>query len=426
MPNQTYSVRSGDRLTYIAARFYGDGNKASYIVDSNPQLANRDKSAEGYPIIYVGDILNIPALINKPKDPSKLDSKDPTEIKIMIGGKPFSVWETASIKRSFDVVADSFTIGGPWNPNEFVDRETFRPFTYPDFSLYIGGEKIMSGIIVNHDPETSADKNKITISGYSRPGILADVPLPLSMYPFEANGLNLKQIIEKCCAPYGIQVEYNADTGPAFTDNDKIDIEPGQIIYDYLIGLVRQRGVVLSSDVQGNLLVQTANIGDPVETIIAGQPPFVKSGVNYNGQARHSSYTAIGTEAIRGEGKSATIEDNILKALGIQRPLIFDAKDTNSGSLKEAATAQYGRSLAESSSFNVTVQGWRRPSDNQLRKDNETIIYQNAGDMIYQPTLFLIRDVEYTRSPDGELTELNIVFPECYNGQIRSSYPWDE
>ena len=283
----------------------------------------------------------------------------------------------------------------------------------------------MSGTVISHSPETAANKNEMTISGYSLPGILADVNIPPTMYPFEVDGLTLQQIAENVSRPHGITVKFLADPGPAFEDGEKIDIQPTQSIYAFLIGLARQRGLVISSNVQGALIFQGTTTEAATETIRAGEQPFVKSGATYNGQSRFSEIIALGTEAIAGAGESGSIEDPTMLAENISRPKVIKAQDTNSGNLKQAAIAQYGRDLAQSTGYTVTVLGWRRPSDNVLWKDNTKIVYQNPGDMVYTETEFLIRNVKFIKGPNTEITELTLVFPEAYSGEIRKDFPWD-
>ena len=451
--SQPYTVKTGDRLTFIAPRF---NITAAVIVQANPQLQGRPVSPEGFPTIYADEILTIPnpqeAELLIQSDPNSVDSANNTEITVLINGKTYRVWETAEITRSFDVIADTFALTGPWDPSNPDDRETFRPFSYKPFSLYIGGERVMQGTVLNNNPESAANQNSIAISGYTTAGILADVMLPPTLYPFETDGLNLLQIAQKMSSPYGVTVISQDDTGAPFggiitdvnllvdptknrlalgkaeityTEGEKVDIGPVEKIYTFLIKLARQRGLVISSDTLGRLLLQTPTNEPAQDTIRAGQDTFIKSSAEYKGQQRYSTITALGTEVIDGVGQSGDVIDPAIQKTGITRPLVIKAQETNKGNLKDAATAQYGRQLASSIVNIVTVRGWRRPSDNKLWKDNTRVIYINPGDMIYTETEFLIRQAKYVRGPETEVTELTLVFPEAYNGQIRSSFPWD-
>jgi prophage tail gpP-like protein len=424
--SKLYTVRAGDSFSKIAAAQYGDGSKAVLIAKANPQVAGRGVSLEGFPYIYAGDKLTIPDIFG-PRTPQEVDAAFKNELTLMIDGVAFTSWETATITRSFDTIADSFTMTTPWDPMNTEHRKTFQPFSYKPFSLFIGGDQIMSGIIITHQPETAANKNKMTVSGYSYAGVLADVGLPLTLWPFEPDGLNLYQILELFAGPFDIHVVKPtlSEAFEAFSDSERVDMQPEQKIYDFLISLVHQRGIVLSSNNLGKLIVQKATTVPADITIRAGHWPFVKSGATYDGQSRFSSITVIGTEAVDGAGEVATIEDPALRGILVPRPHVIKAPDTSAGSLRAAAVAEYGRGLAQATGYNVTVANWLRPDKKGLWRDNTKMFYYNPGDMVYEETELLIREVQYTRAPETETTSLSLVFPECYNGEVRERFPWD-
>lgn len=452
-----YNVKAGEKLTVIAPRY---NVTATAILQANPSLYNNLISLEGFPQLHPGMKLNIPfpqdaELMNR-RDPISIDSATASEITVLIDGVQFSTWETAEINRQFDVAADTFSLSGPIDAADRAVRAIFKPFTYKPFSLYVGSEKIMQGSIINHNPESAANQSSLKVSGYSTPGILQDVMLPPTLYPFETDGWTLQQIAQRACTPFGItvlftdsdiantqfstvrfesvtrtvtalygqQVEISAGY-KRFVEGERIDISPIEKIYPFLIGLAQQVGLVISSDVQGRLLFQKPTNEPAADTIIAGQSPFVKSSAKYLGQNRHSTYTALGTEMLGGVGAAACQTDLAIQNTGINRPYVFKARDTNAGSLQNAAIAEYGRALARAINITITVTGWRRPSDDKLWKDNTRVIYQNPKDFIYEQTEFLVRAVKFIKGPKTEVTELTLVFPEAYNGEVRSSFPWD-
>jgi len=457
MSNSPYTVKTNiETMESIAAKF--NISPAILQQTNSRNLLGRELLPSGFFRTWAGDSLIIPdptiAEALTQNTPDNIDAVDQNEITILIAGTQFSTWQIAEIVRSFDTIADTFTLTGPFDPDDPVQRNLFRPFSYLPVSIYIGGEKIIEGTILNHNPQGSADAVTIRISGYSKTGVLADCTLPATSTGYESNGLNIIQIAQSLAQPYGITAVANEPVGPAFTSDqfvdvedvnainiygttvirktekvfvggDKVDIAPDEIIYEYLIKLARQRQLVISSNRLGQLVIQTPTINPAIDTIIGGEPPFVKSSSKYRGQNRFNSITALGINVEAGAGEPYAIIDPAIQKTGIFRSLTFKAKDTNKGNLGFAAVAQYGRQLAEAFDFKVTVNGWRRPSDNKLWEDNTILTYQNKFDMIYVPTNFLIRNVKYVRTPKSELTELTLVFPESYNGQKRANFPWD-
>jgi prophage tail gpP-like protein len=439
--SRTHIVQGGDNLTSLALRYYGDPTLYPRIVQANSIIQNPSVIGVGWELIipdivereqeividFQGEEIN--AIVDN--DPLEIAASNDDEVSILIDGVPFRLWQQVEINRSMDTIADVFTLTCPWEPTfpnglpntEF--RQRFKPFQFKPVSVYIGGQRVLTGTLLGHNPEKGANYQNITIEGYSKPGIFQDITLPLGFWPFETDGQTLQQIAERLSSPFGFRVVFSEDSGAAFSGNDKVDIEPDRFIYDFLIQLARQRGFVISSDFQGRMLFQKTTTEPATQTIISEKQPYVKSGSKFNGQARYSSIVALGIAAEQGVGEVASVDDNTVKRTGVSRPLVMMATDTNQGALEAAALAKLGRTIAQSIEINVTVKGWRRPVDNRLWKDNTKIIYRSDSDMIYQDTEMLIRNVKYNLNPKGRTATLTLVFPECYSGEIRTSYPWD-
>lgn len=411
---KSYTIIRGDTLTAIAVKFYGDGTKYKEIADANPSITDPN-------LIITGDVITIPDLVPaEPAEPAEIDVTPETiidgkseEIGILINGQIFKYWTNATITRSFDSIADSFSLSVPWFPDKEEYREAFKRFAYTPVVLYIGGEKILTGNIITIRTTTGPDARVLTIEGYSSPGVIADVNVSSSSWPVSIDGLNLKKIAEKITKPFSLKVIFEDDPGGPFTGNEKQVIEPDEKIGDYLIKLARQKGFVIASNPDGNLLFRKTTTESASVSILEGEPPYLGSSVIFNGQNRFSDLTAIGTEMKRGAGQIAVVSDPELKANGINRPFVFKATDTNAGGLKGAATAKLGRQIADSIKVDINVKGFHDP-DGFLWADDTIIVYQSDGDMIYEPTEFLIRNVKFNKSPGGATTDLSLVLPAAY------------
>ena len=66
--NKLYTVQPSDTLQDISSRFYGVSSKYQRIVNANPEIKNNN--------IFVGQVLIIPALIEKKTIPQKVEGSD--------------------------------------------------------------------------------------------------------------------------------------------------------------------------------------------------------------------------------------------------------------------------------------------------------------------------------------------------------------
>ena len=411
-----YNVKAQDTLEGVSLKQYGLTTESARIASANPSIADQQNLKPGT-ILVIPDIDN--ASTNK--NPATVTASNKDEVSLLIEGKIFTFWTDIFITRSMDTIGDTFGFRAAWTPDNPDYRRIFKPFQYQDVVVYLGGEKLITGTAINLNLTSAANRMDLNISGYSKPAVLNDVMAPTSAYPLEFSGMNLQQITETLVTPFGLGVVFKAPVGAAFSN---VGLEPQQHIYQFLIDLAQQRGLVISSDTDGNLIYQQSTTEPPKSSIIEGKPPFISSNVIFDGQKRFSVFAALGDGWEKGEGQKAIVEDTAIKNAGVLRPMIYKAQDISAGDLNTAAIAKLGRSIADSIEIMVEVDSWRDREGN-LWRDNQRVIFQAPGNMLYTQEEYIIRSVQYVKSPHTQTALLTLVFPESYSGEVRSSYPWD-
>jgi prophage tail gpP-like protein len=356
--------------------------------------------------------------------PDKVEAKNENEISLLINDKLFKYWNDITIIRSFDTVADQFSLSCPFYPNNKTMKELFRPFMYNECVIYVGEDKVLTGTMMKVIPKNTANSQTVTVEGYSLPGVLADCQAAVSSWPLSIIGLDLKQIAEKLAEPYGIIVTFDGDPGAKFTANDRIEIETDEKIYELLTRLARERGFVISSMPDGEMYFRKTVNERATVRINSGEPPYLNSSAEYNGQERYSDIIILKAGHRGGVGGKYTIKDAELTANGIFRQLVDNADDTEKGNLKTAAIWRLGRMLAEAIPISLSCIGWRRPDNNKLWQDGQKLIFYSPGDMIYEPTELLIREVKLNKKNNEMTSDFTLVLPESYSGEERKEFPW--
>lgn len=406
-----YQVKPGDTLTSIAFRFYGNGSESLRIFGANPIVTNPA-------ILNPKWVLIIPDLPTDPVEPSApLVGGEKDETSIVIDGNQFYLWDQTTINTSIDTI-DSFQFSLPYNSQDKNIRDIFKPYQYKKASVSIGGEKVITGSAIKIDTNKNSESSVITISGYASPGILADVNPAINSYPLEYKDNNLEQIAKKLCDPYSIKPVFDADKGSAFK---KVTISPTDKILDVLIRLAQQRGLIVTSNPNGDLVFQQSASGKAVTTLYEGVFPCTGCNTSFDGQKRFSSITAIGDQFFGKENGSVVAQDNTIQ---IARHNVFNSNHITKGELQKAANAKVGRSIATSAQIRVVLTGWRDTDGNLWQKNTRVILY-SPDNYIEQETEFLIRDIAFSRVADSLTCTMTLVFPEVFTGEIRSNYPWD-
>ena len=428
--SRVHTVVSGDRLTRLSAKFYGTENKASLIVEANPQLAGRKISAENLPTINPGDKLIIPDeaenVVNIPQKsivPDTIEVDDDSQVTILVDGKQFAFFSSYTITEIIDSL-DSFEFGGPFDDTIQVYRDAFRPLSYNPCAVYYGPDLVFNGIMIAPASESNVDSKTLSVVGYPRCGVLNDCPMPITKYPVEFLNQNLQSISKTMAQPFGIPVEFQADPGNIF---EKVAPEPEQNVLNFLSPLAQQRGILLTNNPQGGLLFWTANIdGIPVASIREGELPYLSCKPAFGPQNYYSHITGLSPTEDEKPAESFTVANPFLVNRGVIRPFTYTVEDGKDTDLQASVTAKAARMFANSGSYELRVQGHRDQNGNKWKK-NTLISVLAPGGMIYRETIFIIRSPRLTRdSESGDTTVMNLVLPEAYSSEIPEVVPWEE
>lgn len=411
-----YEVKSGDRFTFLATAVYGNSANAQLIVDANPFVIGREISKENLPTIFAGDILNIPedAKFKRPFA-AKLFGKDKDELTLIIEGREIPV-NNARITRTMDTMADGWKAEIPWTPG--VDKEIDKitsPYGYQDAAVYLGGELIVGGALYIVT-QSLGENQKKTLQGFSYTVDMLDSTI---RPPYEKNKVTLLERCNNFAFPHEINVEVDGgvDLGGAFA---RATGEPTQTEADHLMSLASQRGILLTTDKFGDLLLTVAKTdGIPVDTIEEDFPAAQNYEATFDGRKRWQIYRAIGQSARRGKrskktrgkfNKSGIVKDNVVSRY---RFLTFQSNDTDSGDVSKAAEWKKNKALADSLTIPFPVQSWYNKTG-KLWRENTLVTVKSETIGAPDGFTFLIRQVDYNYQNNGTPATLHLLPPEVY------------
>jgi len=286
-----YRVKSGDRITRISAAAYGTEAQASFIVQSNNFIQGRTISLEGLPTIYAGDVLNLPISPDEQKRRNEarrtLPNKSPDTVTMIVNGKTIEGFNAFRFLSTMDTASDAVSgvIGVALDDNETWDL--FRPYSYPEMRLYIGGVLRMTGRIYVTEPIVVKNGRSIAFTGYSKTIDLVDSAIKP---PYEFNNIDLESLADQVLSPHGLTATFQADTGGTF---DRLTAGESETAYSFLAKPAKQRGLLISSNDIGELLFLKADTTSPViGTIQEEFPPASEFRASFNGRNRFQEYRA--------------------------------------------------------------------------------------------------------------------------------------
>jgi prophage tail gpP-like protein len=312
-----------------------------------------------------------------------------------------------------DTVANAIEFTIPWQPglDEQLDNRV-TPKKYTPMKVSIGSDQVLTGRLYKSS-STIGNGTTLTLSGFT-PTI--DIVDSTVKPPLEENNITLEAQVKKLIEPLGFTVKVLTDTGGAF---DRVTAQKGEQIFNFLSRLSRQRGVLLSNDVPGNITIISADTGGaPVSTLEQGVSQGVTGwGLSVDGRSMFNTYRAVA------EGPLDTFEgvsqDN---AVPISRFKEVSADESTGGNVENAARWARNKTIADALSFQLTSEGFRNPlGDLWIENTQATII--SPAMFLKNGFNFLINRVEYVLDSNGRSTVLSFVPPTMYsNGDIVE--PW--
>lgn len=402
-------TQAGDTFETLARRAYGNESEAGRIAKANPGIAEPLPAGVNV-VIPNEDAGNMP--ITAP-------AEDRNETALFIDGTRFRFWSGIEVTRSIDTV-DAVSFSAPFEPDAPGFRETFRPFSYKPARITVGGDPLFTGTMVDIRPSSSASSRTLDVNCYSRPGVLMDCSPPASAFPIEWDNVSLRTVAKDLAEPFGVRVVFDADPGQPF---ERVAMDPGGRVFEFLAGLARDRNLVVSSTPEGALWFrQQADASRPVAVLSEGVSPLVSVSPSFSPQDYYSHITGLEPVIVGLDGGEYTVANPHLT--DVLRPMTFTVPDTVGSDSEAACRAKIGRMFAAAASYRVELATWRDPSG-ALWAPNTTIRIEAPGAMVYRPFDFYVRTVTLARRDSGDRAFLDLVMPGSFRGELPEILPWD-
>ena len=273
-------------------------------------------------------------------------------VTLLINGKTHGQWTNYDIVSDLLTPADDFsvTLGRP------VDAKPDTVRAGDKVEVRVGGDTVLSGRIDRVQTVTEKGGKTLTIQGRDDAGVLLDCSAPL----FNAQDMDLNQIIEKIVKPLGLaKIRIDA----AKTDKThKVQIEPGSRAWDALLEYAEANGLWPWLEPDGTLVVGGPDYtAAPVAELVLranGQNNNIKRlEVNRDMAARYSEVTVLAQSHSGKNNIKATAKDESVK---LHRPLIVTEPDIDSqAQAQRKAKKRLADSRLEGLTITATVQRHR-------------------------------------------------------------------
>lgn len=359
-------------------------------------------------------------------------------VTLRAGGQAHDWWTGVEITRDLAEISGSFLV-------ELHDVARLRralpgprPVPMPTAieagmacQILLDDELVLDGWVDDVKLSWSADRLSMAVAGRDRTGDLVDCAASRDG-PFEYRGLRLEEIAARICAPFGIAVRAEVDTGPPFA---AFALDAAETAMEAIEKGCRQRGVLALSDGVGGLVLTRGGVrrgpaplslpGNVQAAVIARSLRGRFSDYTVKGQTRpaRSGPPALdGTAAPpaarpvqQTERASVVLSGTAYdKGVGRHRPWVSLSR-TQSGGASVQTQAEWAMRVARGKSDRLayTVRDWRAGAEQRLWRPNELVAVDDPlaailGDM-------LVAAATYRYGEQGAETELSLTGPEAFD-----------
>jgi len=356
---------------------------------------------------------------------------DRNQATLIVGGINFQDWESVYVQLKW---------GDPWSYFKFTSVERDPPsgdFSMPTVATWykdpqfmpgapceinLGGVPVIMGFVEVRQVAYDAARHGIEISGKSWSALCARSSVNTDTGSFD--GLTWKQVADKVTAPHGISVI------PVGTLNsipfEKLQNQPGELIFDFLERIARPRGIILGNDSFGNFLAIGRHNMPVVNTqLIEGQNIKACQCVIHKEHVYNKYLTiAQGTGSDDKYGTAVSELKAEVQGTGLRGSLLITPSEQPVRSYQEVLDRARNEALWHEGpqiEASVTVQGWFRDDSNLWWPGENVFVY---SPMCPLNMMMKIQNVTYTQDNNmGTQTVLDLKQPWALNDTSMNTQP---
>ena len=329
---------------------------------------------------------------------------------VVVQGRRFDDWESVFVQHRWAepfpifrfTAAERDPIPNLWEKLQFKPGD--------ECAIYLGGHLAISGVILLRQTSYDANAHGVMLQGvgttwYAARGSIIDKDGNYDDHTFE-------KAATRAIKPFGVGLKIIGKLDA--TPFKKLQVEPGETLWNFLERIARPRGVVMGSDHQGNFLL-IGDHGYPISAQLQEGHNILRCQCTISKEAMFSDYIVRGQTAGGDEkqGRDASEQEALAKGTAKRySPLLTPAEQPVWNQAEMAARAKNESVWHEGTEVraSITVQGWFMPGGGGLWRTGDNI-------SVYSPMAMLnmglkIETATFTQDDKGgTTTQLELVAP---------------
>jgi len=196
----------------------------------------------------------------------------PEVAEVIVSGQISNTWESVEVQINYAEAWPSFKFQTVEGQNQDVQGGGRAPMYLPGqyVQIKLGGQLAVTGIIVTRQTAYDATHHQIQFEGRGVTWLAARASHLDTTGNFD--GMSFLEAAETVLAPFagdgvGITIRGELDPKPF----PKLQIQPGETIWNFIERIGRPRGVVIGTDPKGNFIFTGYHTTEPGDMVIEGK-----------------------------------------------------------------------------------------------------------------------------------------------------------
>lgn len=328
-----------------------------------------------------------------------------TEFTLVVAGREYGGWKTLSATRSLRDAASVFSVS---LSERWAGQGTPLPIKPgAPCVLNLAGEPVITGHVDVYDPRSTDREHQVTAEGRSKTADMVDCAAVVEGGQFR--GYTVAQVARALASPFGIEVVQVGDVGNVFPD---VQVQQGETCFALIERLSRMRGLLISDDPAGRLLLgrlEGYDTRDPIP--LREGREIISVGGRQDWSRRFSSYTVKAQRSPTDEfpGAAASEVQGVASDPDVSRyrPWLEVAEaSADDGDAQRRAAWQASTAAGRATVADVTVRGWRA-SDSVLWSVGRRV--HVSAPTVHVDRELVVERVEFQTGESGTITKLTAV-----------------
>jgi len=349
---------------------------------------------------------------------------NPHEVaQLIVSGQMFQDWESVYVQHRWQEGWPTFRFTaaeGAKQPFEYAKLQ-FKPGD--QCQIVLGNQLAVTGIITQRQVGYAGTEHGVQLSGVGKQWAASTSSVPSDNNQNNFDNMNAVAAGKKVVSSVGGNLKIIGVVDP--TPFERLQSQPGELVWDFLDRVARMKGASLGSDHFGNLLLIGKHHHGISQELIEGKN-ILKMQAVFSIEQMYGLYKLTGQYRVE-ENKSmnavAHVQARAYGAKNIGRQIEYVTEQPNETPAQAQKRVNYEALYSDGTQLtcHVTVQGWLRDGYNLWRCGDNVSIY---SPMVPINLGMKIKTATFTQdSKGGTITLLECVLPWMIGDDLYRLHP---